>query len=82
MSSTISNSELLANQKLYRMFTLICHLCSYSFYAVPLHSADRKVAAALPNFVCTTPNQDKIPLPPMQMRELFLRSDFRYGPES
>jgi hypothetical protein len=53
----------------------------YSFSAVPYDSFDGKVAAALPNFVCTTPNQDKIPLPPMQRREVFLRSDFRYGPD-
>jgi hypothetical protein len=39
------------------------------------------VATAFPHYVCTTPNQDKIPLPPMQRREVFLRSDYRYGPD-
>jgi hypothetical protein len=81
MSSTISDSDLLANRNPYGMSTLTCHMCSYSFYAVRIHSVDGKVAAVFPFYVCTTPNQDKIPLPPMQKRELFLRSDFRYGPD-
>jgi hypothetical protein len=29
----------------------------------------------------TTPNQDRIFLPPIQKREVFLRADFRYGPD-
>jgi hypothetical protein len=48
---------------------------------VPIGSFDGKVAAALPGYVCTTPNQDKIPLPPMRQGEVFLRSDYRYGPD-
>ena len=42
---------------------------------------DGKVAAILTDFVCTTPNQDQIYLPPMQKREVHLRADFRYGPD-
>ena len=42
---------------------------------------DGKVTAAIEQFVCTTPNQDRIYLPPMQMRDVFLCSDFRYGPD-
>ena len=61
----MSSSNLLANQNT-GMSAFTCHLCSRSFYAVPLGSFDGKVAAALPGHVCTTPNQDKIPLPPMQ----------------
>lgn len=50
-------------------------------YTVPLGPFDGKVAAPIEQFVCTTPNQDRILLPPMQRRELFLRSNFRYGPD-
>ena len=53
-----------------------------SFYTVSLGPFGRKVAAALPHYVCTTPNQNKIPLPPMQIREVFLCSDFHYGPDN
>jgi hypothetical protein len=81
MSSSISNFDLLANKNPHRMSAFTCHLFSRSFYAVPLGSFDGKVAAALPGYVCTTPNQDKIPLPTMQSREVFLRCDFRYGPD-
>jgi hypothetical protein len=59
----MSSSNLLANQN-PGMSAFTCHLCSPSFYAVPLGSFDIKVAAALPG--CTAPNQDKIPPPPMQ----------------
>ena len=55
--------------------------CTHLFYTVPLGPFDGKVAAALGSFVCTTPNQDRICLPPMQMRDVFLRSDFHYGPD-
>lgn len=50
-------------------------------FTVPLGPFDGKVAAAVEQFVCTTPNQDQIYLPPMQKRDIFLRSDFRYGPD-
>lgn len=50
-------------------------------YTVPIGPFDGKVAAAIQEFVCTTPNQDRICLPPLQRREVFLRSDFRYGPD-
>ena len=39
------------------------------------------MAAVIKDFVCTTPNQDQIFLPPMQRREVYLRADFRYGPD-
>jgi hypothetical protein len=48
---------------------------------VPIGPFDGKVAAAIEQFVCTTPNQDQIYLPPMERRDVFLRSDFRYGPD-
>ena len=48
---------------------------------MPLGPFDGKVAAAIQEFVCTTPNQDRIYLPPMHLRDIFLRSDFRYGPD-
>ena len=48
---------------------------------VPLGPFDGMVAAVVNNFVCTTPNQDRIFLPPMQRREFFLRADYRYGPD-
>ena len=48
---------------------------------VPLGPFDGRVAAILTDFVCTTPNQDRIYLPPMQRREVHLRADFRYGPD-
>ena len=50
-------------------------------YTVPLGPFDGKVATVIQEFVCTTPNQDRIYLPPMQKRDIFLRSDFRYGPD-
>src|SRR6202044_2405146 len=50
-------------------------------YTVPIGPFDGKVAAAIQGFVVTTPNQDRICLPPMYRREVFLRSDFRYGPD-
>jgi hypothetical protein len=50
-------------------------------YIVRLGPFDGKVAAAIQGFVCTTPNQDRIFLPPMERRDVFLRSDFRYGPD-
>jgi hypothetical protein len=50
-------------------------------YTVPIGPFDGKVAAAIEQFICTTPNQDRIYLPPMQRRDIFLRSDFRYGPD-
>lgn len=39
------------------------------------------MAAVVKDFVCTTPNQHRIPLPPIQRREVHLRADFRYGPD-
>jgi hypothetical protein len=39
------------------------------------------VASVLKDFVCTTPNQTRIFLPPMRKREVHLRADFRYGPD-
>jgi hypothetical protein len=48
---------------------------------VPIGPFDGKVAAGIQQFVCTTPNQDQIHLPPLQRRDIFLRSDFRYGPD-
>ncbi|KAF8801224.1 hypothetical protein BYT27DRAFT_7262258 [Phlegmacium glaucopus] len=65
MSSTISDSDLLAKQNRY----------------LPIGPFDGKVAAAIQDFVCTTPNQNQILLPPMQRRDVYLRSDFRYGPD-
>jgi hypothetical protein len=82
MSSIISSSDLLAKRNTYRMFPSSCHSYLYSLiYTVPIGPFDGKVAAALQGFVCSTPNQDRICLPPMQKREIFLRSDFRYGPD-
>ncbi|KAF8805279.1 hypothetical protein BYT27DRAFT_7258384 [Phlegmacium glaucopus] len=65
MSSTISDSDLLAKQNQY----------------LPIGPFDGKVAAAIQDFVCTTPNQNQILLPPMQRRDVYLRSDFCYGPD-
>ena len=48
---------------------------------VPLGPFDGRVAAVIGDFVCTTPNQDRVFLPPMQKREVHLRADFRYGPD-
>ena len=53
----------------------------FLIYTVLIGPFDGKVAAAIQDFVCTTPNQDQIPLPPLQRRDIFLRSDFRYGPD-
>jgi hypothetical protein len=53
----------------------------FLIYTVLIGLFDGKVAAAIQDFVCTTPNQDQIPLPPLQRRDIFLRSDFRYGPD-
>jgi hypothetical protein len=39
------------------------------------------VAAVIKDFVCTTPNQDRIFLPFLQKREVYLHADFRYGPD-
>jgi hypothetical protein len=39
------------------------------------------VAAVIEDFVCTTPNQTCIFLPPMQKTEVKLRADLRYGPD-
>jgi len=39
------------------------------------------VAAVVGDFVCTTPNQTRIFLPPTQNSELKLRADLRYGPD-
>jgi hypothetical protein len=39
------------------------------------------VAAVVGEFVCTTPNQTRIFLPPMHKTEVILRSDVRYGPD-
>jgi hypothetical protein len=51
------------------------------YYIVPIGPFDGKAAAVIQEFVCTTPNQDRIYLPPIQRRDVFLRSDFRYGPD-
>jgi hypothetical protein len=48
---------------------------------VPLGPFDGRVAAVIGDFVCTTPNQTRIFLPPMQKSELKLRADVRYGPD-
>ena len=63
------------------LFFPAIHTCSHLLYAVPIGPFDGKVAAGIGEFVCTTPNQDHICLPPMQRRDIFLRSDFRYGPD-
>ena len=48
---------------------------------MPLSLFDGKIAAVINDFVCTTPNQDHIFLPPMQKRDVHLCADFRYGPD-
>ena len=48
---------------------------------VPLGPFDGRVAAVVGDFVCTTPNQTRIFLPPMQKSEVKLRADVRYGPD-
>jgi hypothetical protein len=48
---------------------------------VPLGPFDGRVAARIKDFVCTTPNQNRIFLPSMQRREVYLRADVRYGPD-
>ena len=40
---------------------------------------DGRVAAVVGDFVCTSPNQTRIFLPPMQKTEVFIRADMRYG---
>jgi len=45
---------------------------------VSLGVFDGKVAAVV---ICTTPNQDRIWLPTVHRREVYLRADFRYGPD-
>lgn len=48
---------------------------------MPLGPFDGRVAAVIGDFVCTTPNQNRIFLPSMQKSELKLRADVRYGPD-
>jgi hypothetical protein len=48
---------------------------------VPFGPFDGRVAAVVGDFVCTTPNQTKIFLPPMQKTEVRLRANARYGPD-
>ena len=50
-------------------------------YAVPLGPFDGKVASAIQEFVCTSPNQDQICLPPMERQNISFCSDFCYGPD-
>lgn len=54
---------------------------SCRFPTVPLGPFDGRVAAVVTDFVCRTPNQDRIFLPPIQKREVHLRADLRYGPD-
>jgi hypothetical protein len=55
---------------------LVSHL-----HIVPIGPFDGKVATAIQGYVFTTPNQDRIYLPRLQRQEVFVRSDFRYGPD-
>ena len=80
--SSISTSDLLANRNPYRMSIFIpIRSVLILIYTVPIGAFDGKVATAIGQFVCTTPNQDQIYLPPTEKRDVFLRSDFRYGPD-
>jgi hypothetical protein len=55
--------------------------CANSPPIVPLGPFDGRVAAIMGEYVCTTPNQGKIFLPPFQKTEMKLRADVRYGPD-
>ena len=80
--SSISTSDLLANRNPHRMSIFISiRSLLILIYKVPIGAFDGKVAAAIGEFVCTTPNQDRVYLPPLEKRDVFLRSDFRYGPD-
>ena len=77
---SLTDSDLHAKQNPYCMSTFNHHTNLFSLYVVPIGPFDGKVATAIEQFVCMTPNQDRICLPPMQRRDISLRSDFCYGP--
>lgn len=64
----------------YVLFFPAIHTCSHLLYTVHIGLFDGKVAAGIWEFVCMMPIQNRIFLPPMQMWDIFLRSDICYGP--
>ena len=79
---SLTDSDLLVKRNPYCMSTFNHHTNLFSLYVVPIRPFDGKVTMAIEQFVCTTPNQDRICLPPMQRRDISLRSNFHYGPDN